>query len=287
MHRFQRILVVPLTNQTDPPPALTEAVSLAGSSGAKVEILGHLDQPPACQQEIEERHSSALRDAARSTLLQRLARWADDVRRPGLEIDIATGSLTTEISDRVRRDGHDLVVIAGDDSNESAAAARRILRTCPCPSWVLRPGFAGHRVLAAIDPDHGEEHNRLVLELARSQAEIHNGQLHVMHAWGVAGLELLSDDDLQDERVTEVVTAAEAAHRTSFDRTLDHAGIAPRPTTHLVEGPPARAIQVLTLRYRVDLVVLGSGAWNEPWLGLGSTAEQVLAESQSSVLLVR
>jgi nucleotide-binding universal stress UspA family protein len=87
--------------------------------------------------------------------------------------------------------------------------------------------------------------------------------------------------------LTDLVTAAEVAHRTSFEHTVDHAGIAPRPTTHLVEGPPARAIHGLAQRYRADLVVLGAGAWHEQWLGLGSTAQQVVAESQSSVLLVR
>jgi nucleotide-binding universal stress UspA family protein len=178
-------------------------------------------------------------------------------------------------------------VVAGDDSNESAAAARRILHTCPCPVWVLRPGFTGLRVLAAIDPDHDDDHNRLILELAHSQAELHGGQLHVMHAWHVTGLDLLSPAELHQEQWTELASAVERAHRTSFERTLEHAELAPGPAAHLVDGPAARAIRGLTLRYRADLVVLGAGAWHENRLGLGSTAEQVLAESKSSVLLVR
>ena len=50
MRRFRRILVVPVTNAAEPPPALIEAVRLAEASGADVKVLGHLDRLSAVEQ---------------------------------------------------------------------------------------------------------------------------------------------------------------------------------------------------------------------------------------------
>lgn len=201
---------------------------------------------------------------------------------------MASGSQPREVAKRVTEDGHDLVVIAGDETGESRAAAGRILRTCPCPVWLLRPKFTGERVLAAIDPDHSFEQNRFILELAASQAILHDGQLHVMHAWNFPDLAVVHEAELSIDRqeLTELMTTVEAAHRDPFERVLGNANLALEPSTHLVDGPAARAVHGLAVLYGADLVVLGAGSWSEPGLGLGSTTEQVLAEIDSSVLVV-
>jgi nucleotide-binding universal stress UspA family protein len=289
MRRFRSILVVPVTGRPDPPAALQEALALAETSGADVRVLGHLPDLPACERGIVLREQALLRDAAAKSYADRLAGWATALGAPSLPIAVASGSQPSEVANEVRSRGHDLVVIAGDETGESAAAARRILRTCPCPVWLLRPSFSGSRVLAAIDPDHGSAHNRLILELAHSQAELHSGEFHVMHAWDLPHLELARDAgiELDHSRLSSLATAVETAHKEPFEAAVHAAGIAAGPNVHLVDGPPARAIRGLTVLYRADLVVLGAGAWTEPGLGLGSTTEQVLTESESSVLVVR
>ena len=289
MRRFRSILVVPVTNRPEPPPALKEAAALARTSGAKVQIVGHLPSSSAAESGTATREHAAFRDALVSAYRDRLSSWAAHVGAPDLPIEIVSGSRSVDVVDRVNREGHDLVVIASDGSRKSATAAHRILRTCPCPAWLLRPAFTGARVLAAIDPEDGDEYNRLILELAHSQATLHGGDLRLVHAWDVPGLDLVEsvETDLDRAEISVLTNAMDAEHRARFEASIEAAGMAEGPETHLVEGDPARAIRGLAQLYRADLIVVGAGSWTQPQLGLGSTTEQVLAEAEASVLVVR
>jgi nucleotide-binding universal stress UspA family protein len=289
MRRFQNILVLPVTGRAEPPPALEEAFSLADISGAEVTILDHLDAEPESQRVIEvQEELPELRSEMIAALAQRLQRWTEALPGPTPRIGVSAGHQPEEVARRVTRDGHDLVVIAADDAAESASAARRVLRSCPCPVWMLRPGFAGASVLAAVNPDNPADHNRMILELARSQAELHGGEVRVMHAWDVVGLSILDGAALSKQKraqLANLTDAVERAHRESFDKVLSEVGMSDC-STHFVEGPAARAIQGLTELYRVDLIVMGAGQRSVYEFGLGSTAEQVVAETESSVLVV-
>jgi nucleotide-binding universal stress UspA family protein len=275
--RFKRILLVPVAGRSEAPRALSEAATLATQSGAEVDLLGLLDEPPA-----------ALRNPLVEALTARLAEWADEVGRPSMSVDVAVGPQAENVAAAVRRGAHDLVVIAADRDDESLTRAQRIVRLAPCPVWVIRPGFTGERVLAAVDPDHEPDLTRLVLELAASEAERHHGVLRVMHAWEVDGLGLLdrADPPLSAAERSRIVASLEEHHRLGFEAALEDVGLAPGPQTHLVDGAPARAIGALTDLYRVDLVVLGAGR-SDDRLGLGSTAEQVVTTTPASVLVVR
>jgi nucleotide-binding universal stress UspA family protein len=280
-----------VTTRPDPPTALTEAVALAEASGAEVGLMGHVADVPASQMEATPREQrSHLRQHQVDFLTDRLTSWVEQVSDRRVPVEIVGGSLPVEVAERVVRDGCDLVLVADDGSGESSAATLRLVRACPCPVWLLRPNFTGRRVLAAVDPDHSSRTNRLILELARSQAELHGGDLHVMHAWELAGLEsiergvpaVMAPDD-----VARYVSDVESAHRSSFERTLHEAGVFEAASTHFVDGPADRAVQGLTALYRTDLLVIGAGATDQPHLGLGSTAEQILAGARGSVLVVK
>jgi len=290
MKRFRSILVVPVsTDRSVPPDALREALTLAETSGAELRILGHLPDPPACETNASIPAQALLREAEARAYEKRLTGWVESVGAPALEIDISSGSQPQEVARRVVANGHDLVVIAGDETDENPAVASRILRTCPCPVWLLRPKFRGTRVVAAVDPDHPFELNRLILELAASQAALHDGQLHVMHAWNFPDIAVIRDAGLGLDRdeLAQLTMAVEAAHRGPFGDLVRELELAVEPQTHLVDGPAARAVHGLAVLYGADLVVVGAGSWDEPQLGLGSTTEQVLAEIESSVLVVR
>lgn len=289
MRRFQRILVVPVTDRSEPPAALHEALSLAKSSGAQVRVLGHLPEVPESERQLDNPQQVQLRMAATGAYTERLRGWAAALDAPDLLVDVASGSQPRAVASFVKRFDHDLVVIARDDSGESAAAARRIVRTAPCPVWLLQPDYTGLRVLAAIDPDHDPDQNRLILQLANSQAEMHNGHLRVMHAWDIPNFDMAKEGGLELERsrLADLSVAIETAHRTPFEKVVADAGLDTGSNLHLVDGPPARAIRGLAVLHRADLVVLGAGAWSEPELGVGSTTEQVIAEVGCSLLIVR
>lgn len=68
----------------------------------------------------------------------------------------------------------------------------RLVRKCPVPVWVMRPSLGRKlRILALVDPDPDDSvrdgSNDLVLEFATSLARRESAELHVGHAWSLAG----------------------------------------------------------------------------------------------------
>lgn len=274
MRRFRSILVVAVTDRSEPPPALREAVDLARDSGAQLAMLGIVAPVPR-EPALADADLGAFRASVMHEARDRFVRWAVDAATPELPIDVVDGSPPGEVARRVREHGHDLVVIAHDESGESVTLARRIVRVCPCPVWLTGPGSRASRVLAAIDPGHDDRRNRLILQLAASQAELHGGVLHVMHAWRLP------------EAAATIVDAVEADVRQRLESTITEARLGVEPSIHLVDGSPGRAVQGSGVLYRADLVVIGAGDGDVPELGIGSTTEQVLAEWEGAVLVVR
>ena len=294
MRRFRDILFVPLTERTEAPVALDEAFRLAAANGARLTLHGDVAEPPLLQQAV------GLGDGGPDVTTLLVAEMRDRLRAwvaamdPGdvpIEVDVAVGHRPLEVVRKVREGGHDLVIVAADGSEESAADVRRILRVCPCPVWVLRPPFGGRRVLAAVDPDHAPELNRLILELGRSQAHQHGGELHVVHAWEPHGAGVLADCGHPSASATNLSLRAvdiERAHRVALEEVLCEAGLVLDRNVHFVDGRPVRAITGLIDLYRIDLLVMGSvGRSSRVGVDVGSTAEQVLAEVDRSVLVVK
>ena len=154
------------------------------------------------------------------TRLQELATTLnlDDAR-----VVVRVGRPPLEVVREVVDGGHDLVIVVSDGHDESAAVVRRLIRLCPCPVWVLRSRFTGTRVLAAVDPDDDPGLNRLILELASSQASRYDGDLHVVHAWEPYGHGAMTAGEFQPASpalVTSLVEEAERLHRQAFDDLL-------------------------------------------------------------------
>ncbi len=290
MKRFRSILIVPITQGVEPPPGLFEAVELAEKSGARLAMATHLDdRSDALLGGGHHELLAALHERERESLVDRLSRWAQHAERPDIVVEVIDGSLPDGVARMVDAAGHDLVVIATDGTGVASTAARRIVDVCHCPVWLLRPGFRGANVLAAVDPSHSDEQNRLILALARSQAELHGGRLRVMHAWEFVARDPFGGtlpDGVDAERVARLVDQLESAHR-DWMADLARAADLPSDTAiHLIDGQPIQAIEGLAVLYRIDLVVLGAGRTRADRLGLGSTTDWALADLRYSTLAV-
>ncbi len=293
MRRFENILFVPIGFAHGPPPAMDRAVELAEANGARLTVFAVVPTAPRLQRLFRlgdtEKSVTELAVAERMATLQE---WADHYESTvPISVEVEVGRRPAEVVRSVQESGHDLVVLWSDGSDDSRAVVRRVLRACPCPVWVLRPPVGAGRVLAAIDPDDDPELNRLILELARSQAEQHGDELHVVHAWQPYSDAMFLGSEfapLGGPLVTKFAAEIEKAHDQAFTDVLDSAGIGRSPNTHLVDGPPARAIGGLIDLYRIDLLVMGSiGRSGLDDILIGNTAEQVLNQIACSVLVVK
>ncbi len=290
MKRFRSILIVPITQGTEPPPGLFEAVELADRYGASLAMLTHLDDRPDLL--LGGRHVDLLARLHRvghDTLVERMTEWAGQTARPDIETTVVDGPLPEGVADAVETADHDLVVIATDGTGVATTAARRIVDACHRPVWLLRPGFRGANVLAAVDPSHSTDHNVLILDLARAQADLHGGRLRVMHAWELYGRDVLggmSRAGVGAEELATLVDDVESAHREWLHDLARMAGLPADTAIHLVDGQPVQAIEGLSLLYRIDLLVLGAGRTRSDRLGLGSTTDRALADLRYSTMAV-
>lgn len=292
MRRFRSILYVDFTTTPHMPSAIGEAQRLAAANDAKLTLYAVVPEPPRLQQMLrlgakQQPIETLLADERRA----RLTAFSEALDCPAVEVDVAVGNPPLEIIRRVIVAGHDLVVLASDNSELSAATIRRLLRLCPSPVWVLRPNFDGARVLAAVDPGDDPGLNRLILDLAASQAMRYAGEFHVIHAWEPYGLSAFLGSEFMPTSpaiLAELATDAEEAHRAAFEATLSDANIAQNAQLHLVDGSPHRAIIGLIELCRIDLLVMGSvGRGGLDRLLVGNTAEQLLKDVECSVLVVK
>lgn len=309
MKLFKSILYVAGAT-ADEDAALARAASLAGNNQARLTVIDVIaplapgGALPAGGPGPAELHEYRLAER-RKALESRLAPYQNlDIR-----VEVRTGHTSIEAIRAVLRDGHDLVLKRAEDprwiDRLFGSDDMHLLRTCPCPVWLLKPAEPANyaSIVAAVDFDAFEpasitqELNRRLLDLAGSLALSDFAALHVVHAWEAPAETLLRTwSDTPDEAASNYVEGERLRHQNALDRLQDHlrGELDPKayeylaPRFHLVHGPAATTIPEQAARLNADLVVMGTVARTgvSGWL-IGNTAETILDQLECSVLAVK
>jgi universal stress protein E len=210
--------------------------------------------------------------------------------RPNVLPKALLGEPWIEICRAVKHAGYDLVLVgtrglSGWKSFFLGSTARRLIRKCPAPVWVVKPEHVGppRRILAATD---FSETSRLAvlrgLQVARaSQAEFH--LLHVVDSVDVP------DDVI--ERIPEGSNLRQQIHEAAQQHLTEFVASLPGDVevrSQLTWGAPWEAIKEVSVELNVDLIVIGTvGRTGIAGMLLGNTAERVLGSCESSVLTVK
>lgn len=227
--------------------------------------------------------------------LERLACWRQ--RPVYVETEILRGTPAVALVQEVLRHGHDLLVRAhgAGMSGEApfGAVDLDLLRTCPCPVWLVDP-FKSTRpnIVAAVDSSatHPREQalNRHILEHALRLHEARGGLLTVVHAWQTYG-EYLLPPRMSPEVFGAVLDRAEHAARDATAALIAEFGEhLARVEMNVVRGHPADVIPAVAFETQADLIVMGSmGRGGLTGLFMGNTAEYVVKHWQGSVFVVK
>jgi len=289
MKRFKNILVIH-DDAVGSDDALSQASALARSNDAKLTIASVLQpgkQGALIGNEME----------------KRLNRLADALRLEGLgNIDCVAldGVPFAAIVAQVLRAGHDIVITsAGTDttlrSRLFGTTAVHLVRKCPCPVWVLKPGQSVPyaRILAAVPPPAdpaAERLDRKIMDLATSLASRDMATFHVVHAWDIDGQDAETlRSGIGTEHRQRLLDTHEAKHRANIDDLLvDYPMAELNHRIHLPRDVPEQAISRLVDEEGIDLIVMGTVARNGiPALLLGNAVEQILNSVDCSVLAVK
>jgi len=298
MKRFENILVGIDLSQGDRlvsdeltlpnSEAVQRALWLAKKNSAQLLFFCALDISAKTQNLIENSTGSepTVVDQAQDRLKELVAQAAEQgVAASGR---VVIGKSWLEIIRQVLRETHDLVIVGTRHLDPVSgfllgSTGIKLLRKCPCPVWVTQPQ-SDQRITSILVAHCLCPTGDLAMQLGCSMAELHDAQLHVLHA-----AEYSEYDDVISSRVsTEEATKYHRDFEEHIATQLSKFDLAKPAQVHFVTEPPEVAILDHLERHHVELLVMGTVARvGIPGLLTGNTAERLLPRIPCSVLAVK
>jgi nucleotide-binding universal stress UspA family protein len=311
MKRFSNILLI-ADAAGDTSVALDRAVALAINNQASLTLVDIVDLVPAeLQMAVTAVTPHELCEIAVTDKREKLDQIIESIANEEIAVEtkVLVGKPFIEIIRQVLGNNYDLVI----KCVESAASHKHVLfgsmdmhlmRKCPCPVWIIKSTAHPHyrRILAAVDQDPEDavkdRLNRQILEMSTSLAMAEFSELHVVHAWQLAGEDLLRSMHIgfSDAEVDEMVEEAANKKRRWLENLVDTFGAKAdkdavdylKPQLHLIEGDAKHIVPTAAREFDVDLVVMGTVARTGiAGFFMGNTAENILTQLDCSVLTVK
>lgn len=314
MQRFKNILCVAGNGQACT-PALERAVTLAENNQASLMVVDVADRITAG---IGMPDGGPISAALQATLVNTHAEALETLINPyrkriEIQTKVLMGEPFLEIIREVLRNGRDLVIKTPEARDWLdrlfGSEDMHLLRKCPCPVWLIKPGKqkSYRRILAAVDVDESyppEELssrralNQQTLEMASSLALSEFAELHVAHVWHAVAESAMRGAFMHrpEEEIIAYVEQVRQQHAASLEGlmhevtgnlgqdALDYL----KPRTHLVKGNARKEIPALAKQIEADLIIMGTVArTGVPGFIMGNTAETILNQIDCSVLAIK
>ena len=312
MKRFKNILFVnePATANE---AALDRAVTLAQNNQASLTVIDVVEPIHAGLTAIPKGLTlETLRQAMIEERREQLEHLTASLGKTmNMDAHVLYGIPYLEITRKVLRDGHDLVVKPAYNSGVLKARLfggtdLHLLRKCPVPVWLVKTTATGKfkKILAAVDISYEEKQGKQdalslkILELASSLALAEFGELHIVHAWYAPGETTLrgarggySTEDVEkyiDEERERHRRWVDGLYSKAIERLGDDAFTYLKPQVHLPKGWAREVIPQLVQNVDIDLVVMGTVARTGiPGFFMGNTAEMIINNINCSILAVK
>ena len=192
----------------------------------------------------------------------------------------------------VLRGEADLVVVGKRDQIDKGArrigtVSVKLLRKCPCPVWVVKPGhdLAHKLVLAATDLSAvGDQ----AVSFGAWISNTLGSALHVVHAYQIP-LELqMSSPGLGEAAYAREVDKIKGAAQAHIEGQLTGFEVGSGPELHIGRNNPSTAIREAVAHLQPDLLIMGTvSRGGIPGFLVGNTAEKVLETVDCSILAVK
>ena len=311
MKRFSNILLI-ADEGTDNSAALSRAVTLARNNQARLTICAVIDSVPgAMQMAIAAVTPAELRNIAVTEKRDWLDELVKSVAADGapLEAKVLIGKPFIEIIRQVLGNDHDLIIKCAEVAGGLrgmlfGSTDMHLMRKCPCPVWIIRPAehHKYRRILAAVDQDPEEPVtdvlNRQMLEMSSSLALAESSELHIVHAWCLAGEDLFRSarTDFSDAEVDAMVEKEASTRRLWLENLVKTYGSKSdrnatdilEPQLHLIQGHARQVVPAKANELAADLVVMGTIARTGiAGFFMGNTAESILTQLRCSVLTIK
>lgn len=289
MKAFRNILAV-YDSAIGGDDVLVQAILLARDSNAKLtiaRILDDTDQTVAACEEAKRR-------------LTRLVPWVEQEGVHEISTDILVGTPHVEITRKVVRADHDLVIASAETGRGISeifrgSAAVNLMRKCPCAVWIVKPGqnLAKSPVVVAVGapvdrPTCGLEARLLDIGIMLARAK--DVTLHAVSCWYVDGSESeMVRSEIRDRTRRDILTKHREKHEKALEALIaSYRKMGVDVQTHFPRGSHQRNIATLAQQLRAGLVVMGTqGRFGVSGLLMGNSAEIVFDAAPCGVLSVK
>jgi nucleotide-binding universal stress UspA family protein len=187
----------------------------------------------------------------------------------------------------------DLILVGKRDQLQAPSGRRlgsvatKLVRKCPAPVWVVKPGHDLEYKLILVATDLtgvGDQALRWSASLARWRG----AALHIVHAWrhDSDAQERYQEDD--PEAWQEELSTLREETRVAVLERCGNLDLPAPPTVHLSRKSPARAIKETVGHLVPDLLVLGSlSRAGRAGIFVGETAERLMGRLGCSLLVLK
>jgi universal stress protein E len=306
MQRFQKILVgVDLSSgdrlaaddlSESTQEAIEAALRVAEKFHSKLTFFAGIEISAQTEElmEADREHLTRSVDDDVQEVLSHIKARADE---RGIESDVgfAHGHSWETIIQKVVRDGHDLVMIGTKAHSLFSrmlfgSTGMKLIRYCPCPVWVTKPGMRDREignVLVADDlGEVGYECLRIAIRGGR-EFDVRTHVLHVVEDRSGSWFGGKSDSNEQKLKLELDIAQAERIleeRLTGLDhRTLEH-GV----QIFVKSGRPDQEIVKMIEEHEIDLLIMGThGRSGLGSMLIGSTAERLLPQIKCSLLAIK
>lgn len=316
MKRFNKVLCV-VDPDKDFDSAVIQTIKIAKDHQADITFVSVLSitkpwRLTALLKKEDTKDLDDLADIKRAAIESKISA-IDPTVKPNIEVISGIGFI--EIIKLVINQQHDLVVKCAEDSDWLSrlfeSEDMHILRKCPCPVLMLKPGQndSFRNIMATIDVNDDlnvvgkervqEQLNKQVLEYSAALSLPELTSLHIGSAWEAYAEDFYRSSTfsrLPEEKVDQYV---ELVRRDCSDKL----GVLVKemddmfgtelmqylmPRVHLVKGKAAKELPLMAEKFNIDLIVMGTvGRVGIPGLFIGNTAESILEQVKCSVLAIK
>ena len=303
MQRFKNILLV-YEGAEQGKSTINRAVNLATINRARLTVIDVIEEIPRDYQMLitalppEEILALAVKEQN-----ERLEHYITPIREAGVRVSakVLVGKEFLEIIREVLLNNHDLVIKTARGKGGVrdilfGSTAMHLMRKCPCPVWMMKPGQSQpyDRILAAVDVTASDtKENKLntkIMDMATSLAHLEQSELHIVYAWNFPPKSYMNGEFGKSlGEIEKLESETHKLHKRYLDDFLKKYALDKiKYQVHLLKGKASDLISELAEKKQIDLIVMGTLCRTGiPGFFIGNTAEKVLHRVDCSVLTVK
>lgn len=302
MPNLNKVLIIPNINLApEDDQALAQVTKFSEKQDLQIKLMHVISKASSLLDQYEDIISVVdIEKIHRKQAQEKLDKAAEFLRKHKIHVETAvvTGHDFIEIIRDVLINEQQFVIKNAEIvENKLSGTDLHLLRKCPSPVWLIRPGrpFKLDRILIALDPeqdkkDDSPDFNVKILELGITFSKWFDAEIKVLCCWDLYGESTLRSSpflNISSEQIAKIIKRQQSYIEDYMNEFLDQHP-SDRITKVIRKGDPKKIIPDFVNEFNIDTVVMGTvGRTGIPGFLIGNTAEEIVQKIHSSIITTK